>query len=54
MELEVEGARVEVKAIVTESIIEDIDVVMGMDAINQLGGVTVSHGNTYIGSDICA
>ena len=48
VEMEVDGVFVKVKAIVTDSIIEDVDVVMGMDAINQLGGVTVGQGKSSL------
>lgn len=40
-------------AIVTNNIIENIDVVMGMDAINKLGGVRVGQGNIQFGSAKC-
>ena len=44
---------VKVRAMVTDSIIEDVDVVMRMDAINQLGSVTVRQGNVQFGSAKC-
>ena len=53
MDLEVGKMPVKVKAIVADSIIEGIDIVMGLDIINQLGGVTVASGDVKFGNSTC-
>ena len=40
-------------AIVVDNMLDGIDVVLGMDAITELGGVTVSGGSIEFGSDVC-
>ena len=44
MELIVQGVRLSVRAIVLGRIVDGVDVVMGMDAISQLGGVMIACG----------
>ena len=44
MELIVQGVRLTVRAIVFGRIVDGVDVVMGMDAISQLVGVTIACG----------
>ena len=41
MNLEVRGTPVEVSAVAIEHLVGDLDVVLGMDVIEQLGGVMV-------------
>ena len=44
VKLIVQGVRLSVRAIVLRRIIDGVDVVMGMDAISQLSGVTIACG----------
>ena len=48
VELHVSGRSVRVRAVVADKVIDGIGVVMGMDVIGQLGGVTVNeHGISF-------
>ena len=50
----VRGVPVGVRAIVADKILDGVDLVMGMDAIEQLGGVTVAGGEVTFGKPHCA
>ena len=41
MEIKVRGVRVQVGAILNNCIIDGINVIIGMDIINEMGGVTI-------------
>jgi len=45
LSVDVRGVSVSVDAIVSDSILSDIDLVLGMDAITKLGGVSITCGN---------
>ena len=47
--LEVRGTPVEVSAVAIEHLVGDLDVVLGMDAIEQLGGVMVRNDGVNFG-----
>ena len=53
VELEVEGMPLKVKAVVMDKIVNDIDIVMGMDVINELGGVYISGRMVKFGDGHC-
>ena len=50
VELWVCGKPVTVRAVVAKKVIEGIDVVVGMDAIGQLGGVTINRYGVWFGT----
>ena len=50
----VRGVPISVRAIVADQILDGVDFVMGMDAIEQLGGVTVAGGEVTFGRPRCA
>ena len=43
VDLEATGIPVRVRAVVIGSLVEGVDVVLGMELINQLGGITICH-----------
>jgi hypothetical protein len=43
-ELKIGGVTLNVKTLVIERIMEDFDVILGLDVINKLGGATIAHG----------
>lgn len=45
LSVDVRGVSVSVDAIVSDSILSDIDLILGMDAIAKLGGVSITSGN---------
>ena len=49
MNLEVGGIPVEVSAVAIEHLVRDLDVILGMDVIEQLGGVMVRNGGVDFG-----
>ena len=51
--LEVGGTPVEVSAVAIEHLVGDLDVVLGMDVIEQLGGVMVRNGGVDFGVERC-
>ena len=51
--LQVAENPVEVHAVVVDKVVEGIDVVMGMDVIDQLGGVTVCKRTVRFGEGVC-
>ena len=53
MNLEVRGTPVEVSAVAIEHLVGDLDVVLGMDAIEQLGGVMVRNDGVDFGVGRC-
>ena len=53
MNLEVRGTPVEVGAVVIEHLVGDLDVVLGMDVIKQLGGVMVRNDGVEFGLGRC-
>ena len=53
VKLVVAERQVEVCAIVVDEVVEGIDVVMGIDIIDQLGGVAVCKGTVRFGGDMC-
>ena len=54
VDLTVVGAPVRVFATVVDSIVDGVDVVLGMDVINRLGGVTIRGGRVEFGEGRCA
>ena len=54
VELKVAGVALSVRVIVADNILSGIDVVMGMDVIVRLGGVTVGEGAVAFGRASCA
>lgn len=44
IELVVDGMHLGVEAVVIDDIVNGVDVVMGMDIVERLGGVTISKG----------
>lgn len=52
--VEVVGHALTVVGVAVEKLIGGVDVVLGMDVIGQLGGVTVCSGNVKFGLNICA
>ena len=48
VELTVQGIHLSVKAIILGRLVDGVDVVLGMDAINQLGGVVIADGEPVI------
>ena len=53
MNLEVRGTPVEVSAVAIEHLVGDLDVVLGMDVIEQLGGVMVRNDGVDFGVGRC-
>ena len=53
IKLNVAKKLVEVSAVVVDEVVEGIDVVMGIDVIDQLGGVTVYRGTVSFGEAMC-
>ena len=53
MNLEVRRTPVEVSAVAIEHLVGDLDVVLGMDAIEQLGGVMVKNNGVDFGVGRC-
>ena len=55
IELTVQGVRLRLRVMVLRKVLDGIDVVMGMDAISQLGGVTIADGREPItfGKELC-
>ena len=55
VELLVDGKKVKTKSTVVDSLVGDVDIVIGMDVIRQLGGVTVGRSQVKFGEGIaCA
>ena len=52
-DLEVKGTPVEVSAVAIEHLVWDLDVVLGMDVIEQLGGVMVRNNGVDFGVGRC-
>ena len=53
VKLVVAERQIEVCAVVVDEVVEGIDVVMGIDIIDQLGGVAVCKGTVRFGGDMC-
>ena len=53
IELVVNGKPVKVKAVVTDKLIEGIDIVIGVDVSDQLGGVFIKQGKAMFGVETC-
>ena len=53
MNLKVVGTPVEVSAVAIEHLVGDLDVVLGMDVIEQLGGMTVRSNGVDFGAGQC-
>ena len=53
IELVVDGMHLKVEAIVVDEIVNGVDVVMGMDVIKRLGGVTISKGTVRFSGSHC-
>ena len=49
VEIKVRGVRVKVEAILMNRIIDGIDVIIGMDVINEMGGVTIKEAEVKFG-----
>lgn len=45
--------QVEVRAVIVDEVVEGIDLVMGIDVIDKLGGVTVCKGTVRFGEELC-
>ena len=54
VEIKVCGIRVKVEAILMNHIIDGIDVIIGMDVINEMGGVTIKKAEVKFGDVHCA
>ena len=54
MEIKVCGVRVKVKAILMNHIIDGIDIIIGMDIINEMGGVTIKKAEVTFEDVHCA
>ena len=54
LDLEVTGIPVRVRAVVIDSLVEGVDVVLGMELINQLGGVTICRNQVRFGGLQCS
>lgn len=54
MKIQVGDSQIKVKVIVSDSIIDGVGVILGMDAISQLGGVMISGNKVKFGTQICA
>ena len=54
VEIKVCGVRVKVEVILMNCIIDGIDVIIGMDVINQMGGVTIKEAEVKFGDVHCA
>ena len=54
IEIELGGERLTTKAIIMERLINDIDIIIGMDVICRLGGLTVKNGQVKFGETYCA
>ena len=53
VDLEVAGRLVGVRAVVVDSIVDGVDVVLGMEVIDQLGGVLVAGSKVQFGGEQC-
>ena len=53
VEIKVRGVRVKVEAILMNRIIAGIDVIIGMDIINEMGGVTIKKAEVKFGDVHC-
>ena len=54
LELEVAGITVWVHAVINDSLVDGVDIILGMDVINQLGGVTVRWSKVQFGVVQCS
>ena len=54
VEIKVRGLRVKVEVILMNCIIDGIDVIIGMDVINEMGGVTIKEAEVKFGDVHCA
>ena len=54
VEIKVCGVRVKVEVILMNRIIEGINVIIGMDVINEMGGVTIKEAEVKFGDVHCA
>ena len=54
VEIKVRGVRVKVEAILMNRIIDGIDVIIGMDVINEMRGVTIKEAEVKFGDVHCA
>ena len=54
VEIKVRGVRVKVEAILMNRIIDGINVIIGMDVINEIGGVTIKEAEVKFGDVHCA
>ena len=54
VEIKVRGVQVKVEAILMNRIIDGIDVIIGMDVINEMGGVTIKEAEEKFGDVHCA
>ena len=54
MEIKIRGIRVKVEAILMNRIIDAFDVIIGMDVINEMGGVTIKEAEVKFGDVHCA
>ena len=54
VEIKVRGVRVKVEAILMNRIIDGIDVIIGMDVINEMGGMTIKKAEVKFGDVHCA
>ena len=52
--LDVGGEKMEAKVTVVDSVVGDVVIVLGMDLIKRLGGVTISEGTIRFGQVQCA
>ena len=54
VEIKVHGVQVKVEAILMNRIIDGIDVIIGMDVINEMGGLTIKKAEVKFGDVHCA
>ena len=54
VEIKIRGVRVKVEAILMNHIIDGIDVIIGMDVISEMGGVTIKEAEVKFGDVLCA
>ena len=54
VEIKVRGVRVKVEAILMNHIIDGIDIMIGMDVINEMGGMTIKKAEVKFGDVHCA
>ena len=54
VEIKVRGVRVKVEAILMNHIIDGIDIIIGTDIINEMGGVTIKEAEVKFGDVHCA